>query len=46
LHFAGTPTIVSGSQTLHYKKSIPEGVSFKQSLSEVMDLIAELSVKN
>jgi DNA-binding transcriptional MerR regulator len=46
LHFAGTPTIVSGSQTLQYKKPIPEGVSFKQSLSEVMDLIAELSVKN
>jgi hypothetical protein len=46
LHFAGTPTIVSGSQTLSYKKPLPEGVSFKQSLSEVMDLITELSVKN
>lgn len=45
LHFDGTPVIVSGSQTLYYKKSIPAGVSFKQSLSEVMDLITELSVK-
>jgi DNA-binding transcriptional MerR regulator len=46
LHFAGTPTVVSGSQTLYYKKAIPEGVSFKQSLAEVMDLISELSLKN
>jgi hypothetical protein len=46
LHFTGTPTIISGSQTLYYKKSIPAGVSFKQSLAEVMDLITELSLKN
>lgn len=43
LHFSGTPTIISGSQTLYYKKTVPAGVSFKQSLAEVMDLIAELS---
>ncbi|NDF97782.1 MAG: MerR family transcriptional regulator [Chitinophagia bacterium] len=46
LHFTGTPTIISGSQTLYYKKSIPPGVSFKQSLAEVMDLITELSLKS
>ncbi|MFZ9387901.1 MAG: MerR family transcriptional regulator [Chitinophagaceae bacterium] len=35
-------TVISGQQTLTYNKSIPPGVQFKKSLSEVMELLSSL----
>lgn len=35
-------TVISGQQTLTYNKSLPPGVQFKKSLSEVMELLASL----
>ncbi len=41
-YFEGTPLIVSGHPIMHYKKTIPSGISFKYSLVEMMDFINQL----
>ena len=40
---AGTPTIISGQITQHYKKAVPSCVQLKRSLSEVMDFFSTLA---
>ncbi len=40
-HVAGTPVILSGTLTQHYKKTPPPGIEFKKSLQEVIDFLAE-----
>jgi MerR family transcriptional regulator, light-induced transcriptional regulator len=37
------PIIISGQLSQHYKKKIPQNVSFKKSLQEVMEYVAALS---
>ena len=41
-HFGTVPTVVSGQLTQHYSKPIPGGITFKKSLSEVMDYLASI----
>lgn len=36
------PVLVSGTLAQHFKKSIPENISFKKSLSEVLDYLSSL----
>ncbi len=40
--FGNTPTLISGYLTQQYKKKTPENVSFKRSLSEVMEYLFTL----
>jgi MerR family transcriptional regulator, light-induced transcriptional regulator len=42
LKFGKTDTILSGQVTRNYSKKLPEGVSFKTSLGEVIDYISAL----
>lgn len=40
--FTGVSTVVSGQQTQTYAKAIPGGVTFKKSLSEVMEYLSSI----
>jgi MerR family transcriptional regulator, light-induced transcriptional regulator len=40
--FTGVSTVVSGQQTQTYAKAVPGGVTFKKSLSEVMEYLSSI----
>lgn len=41
-HFGSTATVVSGQLTQTYSKPVPPGITFKKSLSEVMEYLSNV----